>query len=91
MAEAEQVVRRSGQFPAPVQTAPMSAELLRLRRRYGPPQHLEPVWLVTWTGTLYAQVYVSPSVIRRYDATHPHANAVVSAVSGKLLFMFASP
>lgn len=95
MAKAEQMVRRSIlYFPPPVQTAPMAAELLRLRARHGGPSHLEPVWLITWTGTAYAPLVITGAIASRYSryvAANPHMNAVVSGVSGKLLFFFASP
>ena len=97
MAEAQQVVRRSrADFSPAVQTAPMSVELLRLRARHGAPARLEPVWLITWTGawTSHTSTAVPCSASgcgSQAMATEPHMNAVVSAVTGQLLFSFASP
>ncbi len=97
LAEAEQVMRGSrGTFSPAVQTAPMSVELLRLRARHGAPAHLEPVWLKPWTGTWTSEastvVPCSASGCGNQSmAADPHMNAVVSALTGQLLFSFASP
>lgn len=93
MVEAERLVRSDGGCPPPVETASISAELLRLRSRYlVAPVLPGPVWLVTWTGTCPGPVVcVAPQCVSLERVAARHANVVLSAASGKILFFFASP